>query len=654
MQPIQIDESKGATIRIKRLGAWSDAEVPAKPVKDSGFYPTRQQLLVDEDSKDGSFLVDFDTGKLFSPPAENVAKGEIPLLRWAEENGIDAVAQLDPKIKGLVGMNIAAISVNNSDWNMSGQGIQAKGLRAMLGNSTPGNPVELTGLGELPRTYAIRTREGGNGLLQILGIEDEKLKIQYKMLKPVSQPLRFVPEAGRAKETNWGTLHKFEGSGVDRMSARVAIGGEFPVTRVGGETYGRVKLLDGDDTALRLSFTGTKGDEKIIKLVKGKSQMVNLDGHALKVLFPESTVAMNSSNTTHLAWVSLFYEPEKKPVSQPLRFVPEAGRAKETNWNKLQKFQGSRVDMMTARVAIGGEFPVSRVGGETYGRVKLLDGDDAALRLSFTGTKGEEKFIRLEKGKSQIVSLDGHVFKVLFPKTSVAMTSPDTSHLAFLNLQYQHANPELENPVAIATEILEPLGRGDIERHFELTETPENERAETEARIRKLDFKNLKVTHAYVGGVESLVIFDNGKKTSYGVKLKREAGDWKCRDVEVFNSTKGIDNRVNYFRKRVFDAKVVVAASDSVYKDVYLHVLNEGRLCFEGEYTNWSEVEGLMKAVPDRANTALVVVEHDSGISKEDLTGRADKIVERIGFRALVYGGRIKSRVIKAGSDGPS
>ena len=386
-----MDEQKGATFRIKRLGEWSDAEAPSEADEDSGFYPAREQFLVDEDVKNGTFLVDFDTGKLFSPPAEDVAEGEMSLLRWVEEKGIDAIAQHDPQTKGLVGLDLAAISVENSEWDMNGLGIEAKGLRAMLGNSKPGNPVEISGLGELPRTYAIRTREGGIGLLQIQGIEDEKLKIRYKMFKPVSQPLPSVPE-----------------------------------------------------------------------------------------------------------------------------------------------------------------------------------------------------------------------------------------------------------PVAIATKIMEPLGRGDIERHFELAETPEAERAETNTRIRELDFTDLKVTQAYVGGEESLVIFSSGKKTSYGVQLMKEDDRWKLRDVEVFTTDKSKDSRVSYFRKRVSDATVAVAASGSVYKDVYLHVRGEGRLRFEGRDTNWSEVEELMEAIPDRANTALVVVVPDSDTRMEELKGLTDGSIGRLGFRAVVIGDQTK------------
>jgi len=51
---------------------------------------------------------------------------------------------------------------------------------------TPGNPVYLSAKGELPATWTIKTREGGLGIVQILGFEDEEprgVKIRYRMLE---------------------------------------------------------------------------------------------------------------------------------------------------------------------------------------------------------------------------------------------------------------------------------------------------------------------------------------------------------------------------------------------------------------------------------------------------------------------------------------
>ena len=107
-------------------------------------------------------------------------------------------------------------------------------------------------------------------------------------------------------------------------------------------------------------------------------------------------------------------------------------------------------------------------------------------------------------------------------------------------------------------------------------------------------------------------------------------------------SAKWIDSRVSYFRNCVSDATVAVAASGSVYKDVYLHVRSEGRLRFEGKDTNWSEVEELMEAIPDRANTALVVVVPDSDTRLDELKGVTDGSIGRLGFRAVVIGDKTK------------
>ena len=54
-----------------------------------------------------------------------------------------------------------------------------------LAASAPGTPVTISGQGELPATFAVKTREGALGLLQILGFTNSppSLAIRYKLVQ---------------------------------------------------------------------------------------------------------------------------------------------------------------------------------------------------------------------------------------------------------------------------------------------------------------------------------------------------------------------------------------------------------------------------------------------------------------------------------------
>jgi hypothetical protein len=54
----------------------------------------------------------------------------------------------------------------------------------------PGSPVEMSGKGELPATYLFKTREGGMGVLQIVGFTNNPsgVKIRYKLVQTASKP----------------------------------------------------------------------------------------------------------------------------------------------------------------------------------------------------------------------------------------------------------------------------------------------------------------------------------------------------------------------------------------------------------------------------------------------------------------------------------
>lgn len=145
-----------------------------------------EQVLHEGDKDSG---IDFDTGKLISRAADWPAdfQGRMARLR---EAGVDAVADEVSAVRGLVGIDLIVVPV-------AAKGIWDSARPAGLAPNRvfPGKAaaptVPISAAQGFPRTFAIRTREGGVGLLQILGFaEDGKgVRIRYKMVQGAGAPM---------------------------------------------------------------------------------------------------------------------------------------------------------------------------------------------------------------------------------------------------------------------------------------------------------------------------------------------------------------------------------------------------------------------------------------------------------------------------------
>lgn len=133
-------------------------------------------------------LIDLDTGTLTTLPKEVAEAGSKTAIEWARKNGIDAGGGTQPEVQGLIGFDIIALPVDNKVWNLSGDAGLMADKQTAFSLSTPGNPVFLSAKGGVPATYKFQTREGGLGVLQIVGFTDNPkgTKIRYKMLQAVT------------------------------------------------------------------------------------------------------------------------------------------------------------------------------------------------------------------------------------------------------------------------------------------------------------------------------------------------------------------------------------------------------------------------------------------------------------------------------------
>jgi len=163
------------------------------PAQKSLVAKTRQQLAkiqpaavaafrpVIHSSNDGKvYFYDFDKEKVFPRP-EWLTRDSSPkkVLDWGRKNGIDFI--IDEK--GHIELaDMIAVKVAYRLWDSAGHAeindALDKGPHETTSLSTPDQGHETSA----PITYVFETREGGSGILQILGKKDDNVKIRYKML----------------------------------------------------------------------------------------------------------------------------------------------------------------------------------------------------------------------------------------------------------------------------------------------------------------------------------------------------------------------------------------------------------------------------------------------------------------------------------------
>ncbi len=159
--------------------------VPLAEGQQPGFGPTVEITVNDAVSVKKDSLIDFDTGRLFSLPDPNdwVKRTPEEAVQWLTETGLDASGASRDTVKGLMCEDMVFASMNNSYWdNVKPDSLAANDLWKI---GKPGRPAHMTGKGQLPATYIFKTREGGIGVLQILGFVENPngIKIRYKMLQ---------------------------------------------------------------------------------------------------------------------------------------------------------------------------------------------------------------------------------------------------------------------------------------------------------------------------------------------------------------------------------------------------------------------------------------------------------------------------------------
>ena len=142
----------------------------------------------------GKYAIDLDTGVLHTPPAN--LRNEQELNHWIRAVGADAVGVLG---NGLSGRDMLLCTVQNARWDEDRPPVDMLDWFSRTMPSSPGTEIsaEMPGKGPLPVTYQFKTREGGMGLLQIVGFSENPLgvKIRYKLVQTQTPASTHVGQA---------------------------------------------------------------------------------------------------------------------------------------------------------------------------------------------------------------------------------------------------------------------------------------------------------------------------------------------------------------------------------------------------------------------------------------------------------------------------
>ncbi len=184
-------------------------------VSNLAFGPVIERVVSGEGDANKRFI-DFDTGKLFAASEFFGAKVEPSpeeTRHWQQRTGIDAVGDTSPAIRGLVGFDLVAVPVVSTEWANA----RPDGLGYWLEMGRAGTPAVMSGKGELPQTYIVKTREGRTGILQITGFTDNPrgVKIRYKLAQAAAVAKEQILREPDAPPVVIGTFPESGAANVD-------------------------------------------------------------------------------------------------------------------------------------------------------------------------------------------------------------------------------------------------------------------------------------------------------------------------------------------------------------------------------------------------------------------------------------------------------
>ena len=155
-------------------------EIKTQPTNDAlGFDPVRERAV--------TAALDFDSGKTGTVPELGDALGKqgidrvLTNIKAFERAGLDFMEDTNLP-DALFGLGLTVLPLSTTAWDSS----NAQQISAQLKAAPEQQFFEFPTTTNFPATYAIQTREGGRGILQITGFTENPrgVKIRYKLVQP--------------------------------------------------------------------------------------------------------------------------------------------------------------------------------------------------------------------------------------------------------------------------------------------------------------------------------------------------------------------------------------------------------------------------------------------------------------------------------------
>lgn len=173
----QQNSSMTTTAAVQSRGGPANMGISDDRAPAIAFDPPIERVI--EADPHGRCAIDLDTGTLLTPPRESDG---VRYLDWMQSSGADAMAVAG---QGLRTFEMQIVMADNSAWDNL-----AENWNDLVRALSASGPTKST-LGvmfvqdHLPTTYLFRTREGGEGVLQILEFAENPagVKIRYRLVR---------------------------------------------------------------------------------------------------------------------------------------------------------------------------------------------------------------------------------------------------------------------------------------------------------------------------------------------------------------------------------------------------------------------------------------------------------------------------------------
>jgi WD40 repeat protein len=208
-------------VEFRNVVLRSDSKKPAVDAASEATFGPVIERTVNDDRVNKDWMIDLDTGVLHTPPA--VVDKQLTseqMLEWARQNGIDA-SGVKSSQGVLQGVELQTVVLDGASWDSVTPELLKSALKGQESGDAVKNekgPGATIGGGGRPQTalYGFQTREGGTGVLQIVGITEKPaaVRIRYKLVRQPGQvrgtggwgePVEGVSVRLRAEKVVWRT-----------------------------------------------------------------------------------------------------------------------------------------------------------------------------------------------------------------------------------------------------------------------------------------------------------------------------------------------------------------------------------------------------------------------------------------------------------------